>query len=146
MPLSQVYSFHYTSLDLESWHAFLKRVWRYSFDRFMFFLLCCKMQIKLCTVSQYFSKSSPGFLSSSSHNGNLPTTTCLSFSSSFHPATNHCHCLPALPWNTIHLTFAYRASQLASTSSKSFSGLLQRNWWLGERLHGFAWQFLCLSK
>lgn len=90
------------------------------------------MQIKPYTVSQYFSKSSPGFLFSSSHNGNLPTATCPSFSSSFHPATNRCHCPPTLLRNTVHLAFAYRAIKLASPSSKSLSVLLQRNRWLRD--------------
>lgn len=68
-----------------------------------------------------FLKSSPVFLFSSSHAGNLPTTTCLSFSSSFHPPTTVAaswHCSETLStW-----PLQYRASQLSSPFSKSFSG------------------------
>lgn len=91
------------------------------------------MQIKPGTDPHYFSKPSPSFLLSFSHNVNPLTKTCLSFSlchqtQSLIPNTPPKHC-PAF--------LSFLGTLLRTTAKKPVAK---------GGLHGFPWQFFHLYK
>lgn len=125
------------SLDLESWHAFLKCTCRYSFDWFIFFFSMQNAN-KVMYCLPVFPQVKPRLLV-------LPTTICLSFSSSCHPATSRCHCL----WHSSETLSTWplhreHPSLPLLPPNPSEDCCKETGDWGG--LRAFTWQFLCLYK